>query len=309
MNYEGGHQQHRKGYWPRVGLFLFISIVLALVLMVKSSVKEIWTLNAGETRQVHVTKLIKKVQITSSIAKGISLYVLQGICPELTGPIVPLDSMHELHLDQGDYQYDHFYLNQGSSLDVTTEQLSGTSNIFLLKGTISHGTSDKKLNKHAILKRTATMGQTTRFQYKAPHSDTYTVVSENAFISKVRATITFHTNLTSFDVLDLLPVTCETTNMCTVDKGRMHVCILMQAHELVTIQINSKRKWGKILFWVILPFVIGICCFLPEKQNLERNQFVVGNPPATNPIMIPTAPPYRIVPLSEQDDVEMATDI
>ena len=43
MNYEGGHQQHRKGYWPRVGLFLFISIVLALVLMVKSSVKEIWT--------------------------------------------------------------------------------------------------------------------------------------------------------------------------------------------------------------------------------------------------------------------------
>lgn len=316
MTAEFGHnmnhaesRHYRRGFCPRLGLFLFISMVLAALLVVKSSVKEIWTLNAGETRQIHATKLTKQIQITSSIANGISMYVLQGICPTLTGPIIPLNVTQQLYLGYGDYHYDYYYLNQGSSLDVTIEQSSGTSNIFLLKGNISNGTSDKKLNKHAILKRTAAMGQTTRFKYTAPHSDTYVVVYENSFISKGKATVTYHMDLTSFDLMDLSPFTCETTNMCTVDRGRKHICILMQAHELVTIQMSSRRKWGKIMFWVALPFLAGICCFMPKKQNLERNLFLEEYPPATNPTMIPTAPPYRVVPLEEQELVEPTTAI
>ena len=288
---------------PSMGLYLFISIVLAFVLIATSSVNEIWTLNAGETRQIHVTKLNKELQITSNIAKGTSLYVLDGACPALTGPTITLNATHELYLDQGDYQYDYFYLNQGSFLDVTIVQYSGASNMLLLKGPMSGDTADKTLDQDAILKQYAAKGNTARLQYMVPHSDTYMVVYDNASNSKGRATITYHVDLTSFDLVSLLPFSCQTANTCTVDLENTHVCILIQANKLITIHITSSRKWGIIAFWVALPLAIGICCFRPKEQYWE------GNPSATNPAVIPTAPPYQTVPSEEPAYVVPSADI
>ena len=268
-----------------------------------SSLAKSWTLNPGERRQVHVTQLNKELQITSSIAKGILLYGLDGACPALTGSRVTLNATQELHLDQGDYQYDYFYLNQGSSLDVTIDQYSGASNMFLLRGPISDDTADTSFGQSAILKQYATKGHTGRLQYTVPYSDTYVVVFDNASNSKGRASVKYHVDLTSYNLVGLLPFPCQTTNICTIDLEKTHGCILIQADKLVTIHITSSRKWGKIAFWVALPLAIGFCCFRPKRQNLEEN------PPATNPAVIPTAPQYEAVSSEEQEYVVPWTDI
>lgn len=283
----------QRNYCPRAFFCTCLSMLVFAILMMASNLNESWTLNPGETRQVHVGVFNQDLHMNSNIPNGVAIYAILGKCPALTGPKVSLNDTTEIELEQGDYQYDYFYLNKGSYIDVTILQHSGASNIIILRGAIPNDSTeaDTKIYKGAILERYAAKGQTIHVQYTAPNSDTYVVVYDNASNSHGRLTITYHVDLTSFDLTGQKSAACEKTTECTLNRRDRHSCILIQADEVVTVHIFATRLWGMIALLVTLPLSIGCFCWSQVKGY--------ENPPALNPTVIPSAPPYQMAQTEE----------
>lgn len=294
------HDVPKRSSCPPMLPYILVSALVFIIVMITSNVDDNWTLNPEETRKIHVGGLNRELHVRSNLANGFQLYAIDGACPALTGPKLELHEVNKIELAEGDYQYDYFYLNQGSYLDVSLFQEDGSSNVLLLRGLkMSELTDDydaSRFDVQSILKRYAGMGQTAELQYTAPESDTYVVIYDNASNSNGKATVTYHVDLTSFDLRDKSPVSCETTTRCSVKVIGLRDCILLQANDLVTIQLSASRIWHMIALWVALPVVMGYCCIKPK----ERQQ-TCDNPPPTNPgATVPSAPPYQMVPSGDE---------
>ncbi|KAI2509548.1 hypothetical protein MHU86_4809 [Fragilaria crotonensis] len=222
-----------------------IPIIVFVIALILSNMRDEWTLNAGETRQIpNNAWLHNQVSISTNIQGSASIYSMNGACPPLTGPTVSFGQTEDLTLSEDDYQYDYFYLNTGSFLDVTFTQDYGATNVFVLRGLRVALSHDNSFSSAALLTRYAGAGQTANVQYSALASDTYTVIYDNASNSNGHATVTYQVTLTTYNLDGVTPVSdCEGSVSCSIDvRGR--TCILVKATDEVTVHVSASRRWG-----------------------------------------------------------------
>jgi hypothetical protein len=270
--------------------FLTVSIIFMCLCFLIFSFpgSDDWTLNAGETRPVVSASDLRTnhIAISTNIPESVSIYTFDGSCPPLTGPTIQISNTETIHLAQGDYQYDYFYLNAGSFLNVTLRQDYGASNLMVMRGlgTIQGGTNGESndngsFSSKALITRYAGAGQLAHVQYVAPKSDTYVVVYENASNSKGRSTVTYDVDLTTYDLHGITPVCdCESSIVCNFDLGGGRKCILVRAMSEVTVHISASRRLGSIVFYSIIPLSLLGCLFLRKRKEDDFE-----NPPATAP--------------------------
>ena len=250
---------------------------------------EDWTLNAGETRQVVGASgwLTNGIAISTNVPGSVAIYAIDGVCPPLTGPTIQIANTETIQLAQGDYQYDYFFLNAGSILDVSLQQDYGASNLMVMRGLGAvqgddEGQSDDNgsFSSKAILTRYAGATQIAQVQFVAPTSDTYVVVYENASNSKGRATVTYQVDLASYELIGQTPVSvCGSSSVCNLAVGGGRKCILVSALSEVTVHISMSRRLALILFYSIVLVSLVACFFLQKRKQQDSFE----NPPATAP--------------------------
>lgn len=284
---------------------------------------EDWTLNAGETRQVVGANswLTNHIAISTNVPDSVSLYAIDGACPPLTGPTIQIANTETIQLAQGDYQYDYFYLNAGSFLDVSLQQDYGASNLMVMRGlgTVqgdANGESDNygSFSSKALLTRYAGATQIAHVQYVAPKSDTYVVVYENASNSKGRSTVTYQVYLKTYEMNGITPISdCESSIECNLDLKGGRQCLLVRAMSEVTVHISTSRRMDSIFFYSIVPLSLVACLVL-----CKRKQEYIENPPATAPmqqhsayviaeplVSVPTASAYPMATAISESDIEV----
>ena len=264
-------------------------MIVFIVILIVSTVSDSWTLNAGETRQVKTKAALNDiVYISTNIPDSLTIYALEGSCPPLNGPAVSFGDTEDIQLARGDYQYDYFYLNAGSFLDVTLTQEHGATNVLVFQGLLAaknymQNSDDDSFSSPVCLQSYAGAGQTARVQYTPSRSDTYVVVYDNASHSKGHATVSYTVNLTTYNLDGKTPVeNCESTNTCSFDIVG-HGCILVRAESEVTVHISASRRWGALFFYSAIPLVIGYFCLKVRKEEDVPQAEDAGYPPATAP--------------------------
>jgi len=242
--------------WCGVVPALCYSVLLLIVLLSMSSTTKFideshrtWSLRPGETRQVPVPVLFNKdIRISTTTRQGssdgdgfadrgrggvVNVYSFDGDCPPLTGPPVVLEKgSRTLELAKGDYQYDYFFLNQGSQLHVHVQQLQGSSNIHLMIGDqvlerLVHENRDNAYVggfKDSLVRKFATAAATpttttkgaeennsnqVSLDYTAHETDTYIVIYENAATGRGGRgvlSVDYRVSLSSYDLQPYSPV-------------------------------------------------------------------------------------------------------
>ena len=116
---------------------LALSLIMGIVLVALSGIRTEWTLNAGESRRIE-TPILQRNIIVSSSSSGNShrldamVYDLDE-CPPLTGPPVTFQDYKNVSVAIGAYEYDYFFLNKGSNIDVQVEHVSsGEAAVYVL---------------------------------------------------------------------------------------------------------------------------------------------------------------------------------
>jgi hypothetical protein len=263
--------------------FIFAAIVLFAILLATSHVEDDWTLNAGESRHIKIPALDKRVFVSSNIPQSTMIYAIDGACPPLTGPKVTLSNSMNIELAQGDYQYDYFYLNKGSSIEVTLNQNKGATNLLILRGldnieNKSENDGPDAFIRKAVLKRYAGAGQTAHLQYVVPESDTFVVVYDNASNSKGQISISYDVELTTFDLKGktTIPLSWCDSSRCTIDTAKNHGCILVKAQVELTLYVRASRKWGMIFLYSVIPLLVGLWCNRKTGVSQQAEEFETG---------------------------------
>jgi hypothetical protein len=257
-------------------------------------------MNKGETRQVETrTRLIRNVEITSAsgAAPGmeISIFALDSNCPPLTGPKVSLNQTYGMSLDSGDYQYDYFYLNTGSTLEVSLEQGTGATNMYLLQGMYvldraMDDNDDSSFRSLSIMQKFVGSNSQGSLQITVSKSATYIAVYENASSSISKASVSIHGVLTSYNLKGHSPIPSSWCDgpTCTVTR-RGHPCILVQANQQeVGVTIVAERRWGAILsLALLLPLLLGFICVYVRSARESYTED--ERPPPSTPYNTPSS--------------------
>lgn len=268
-------------------------------------------MNAGESRRVPSKAFWNsRIRIASQVPNSIEVYNIQGKCPPLTGPTVSLDQSWSIKLHHDDYQFDYFYLNQGSTLSVTYQQSHGATNISILKGTSTlHALRSSDLDSgSALLTRYVGASQQAVFTYTVPDTDTYILLYDNASTSSGMATVTIHVDLTTYDLEKEQPFAGCYALDCFVD-AKGSDCLLLEAlpgTSGVTVHVTADRQWLIIGAFALLPLAIGVYLHLRRIPTSARDQ-----PLDPESLTTPTAPEatsadvvdYESIPIVMAEDM------
>jgi len=255
-----------------------------------------WTLAAGESRQVNLGVLNRAVHVTSNVDDGINIYALDGVCPALTGPVVSIKVLSdEIIVAPGAYQSVALYLNQGSYVNMTFLLQSGALRV-LLKGpfvSLSQNTpidQDYDTNNFILADLyTDKVDETTGIEFKASMSDDYTLLFVNDGNVTGKLSATYEENLTSFDLTDKQPIACGATQCRISLLSGSHDCVIVQAKELVTVNITSNPFWFVIVLLAAVP--LGILYLFLKMEKMYCTPLAV--------VSSPNLPEYEIVRTSD----------
>ena len=200
-----GHGGSAVGnHWLGVVPSVFYSILLLIAFLSLSSTTKFideshrtWALHQGETRQVPVPVIFNKhieISMRSNDGGGVDVFSFEGVCPPLTGPPVNLQfGPSTRHLEEGNYQYEYFWMNEGSTIRVDITQLHGSSSVYILMGdqllerliNENHDYAYDGGFKSSLVKKSVTApnedGQTSAtLEYTSLESNTYILLYENA---------------------------------------------------------------------------------------------------------------------------------
>lgn len=241
------------------------SILLLIILLSMSSTTKFinesqrtWTLNQGETRQVPIPVIFNKaikISTQSDDGGGVNVFNINGDCPSLTGPRLFLENgPHNLRMDEGDYQYDFFWLNEGSKIHIDVTQLQGSSIVHILMGEqvlarLANENHDYAYDggfKSSLVKQYVTGpkldGQTSAtLEYTALHSDTYIILYENnsgdeSIISALKggeksvASVHYEITLASYDLQAYAPICKVHSDTEADDDSTIDVDVCVIAH-------------------------------------------------------------------------------
>lgn len=289
--------------------------MVLVILLAVSGLDETWTFNPGETRRVvEGTWLMRRMHFASQVTNSINIYAINGHCPPLTGPLVTLSDTIPIKLAPDDYQFDYFFLNEGSAIDLVVTQDSGASNVMVLRGTDSlermdddEGDDYDSFSKQALLKRFAGAGQQVHVQYTVSYSDVYVLLYDNASSGKGKATVEYNINATTYNLSGAKPKSCLPLT-CTLLLEEDQ-CILVQAIQTdsnskdpISVRLSPDRRWGLISILAVLPIFVGLICWRETSQYKSD----VNAPPATAPHRsmdgsTPTAPLASTAPMEAVD--------
>jgi len=245
-----------------------------------------WTLNAGETMRAKCPVLNNRIDIESSTADGtssarISVYEFPGRdCPPLTGPPVTLADHFSFRLAAGDFQYDYFHLNAGSTIELNVTQTAGSTNVYVMNGAkmldrVSGDAvvvDDDEFRVHAKLRRYATAGSSSLgsvgIRYHVPKDDVYILLYDNASTDAGEMTAQYRVTATTHDLRDAPPV-CDNVGIvpCSVDQSPVtrRSCLIIRTdsnggqsgvHDIVTIRMAGHTAWIAIVIISIVPIVL-----------------------------------------------------
>jgi hypothetical protein len=310
---------------------LCLSIVILVALLAFSELDINWTLNAGETRHVKPPVLNSRIDISTDDKIGVRVYDLPGKeCPSLTGPTVTLEDQNTLNLGTGDYQYDYFFLNKGSVINLDYRQTKGATNIFILRGESNlqrlEGNTDDDDDDHfqrqALKKRYVAEGSHSSgsFQYTAKQNNVYIIVYDNVSPATTGTLSVHYTiTLTTYNLHGQEPVCDESVDTCSINLPNRRRCILVQAisnsggrtsDEIVSVEVTGTRCWSFLLVYSAMPFLYFLLRSLCQPRSIRSSYHAVGsseaaNPPPTAPeIFEPNLPPTA--PHSESENVPSA---
>ena len=294
-------QSTKKG-----GLFAWmslVSIVVFVVLMVVSRVDETWTLNAGETRRMPSTSLFtQKLEIESQVADSIKVYNTgSSRCPPLTGPTVPFDSSLDIELAPDDYQFDYFYLNKDSYLNLTLQQEKGATNVYLFTGNLAlqrilqPSYDEEPFSPHdAVIKRYVGASQQVNLEYTVPKTNVYILVYDSASSSAGKTKFTIHLDMTTYNLKNLEEYSGCSAASCVLENINGD-CVLVQAQSETTIHLTGTRRWLVIVLLTLAPLLFGVL-YLRRQEEAEN----ATPPPATNPeANVPEATAVSTAPLED----------
>ena len=294
MNEEEEGESSSVGCCSKFLLVLLSAIVFGALIHISGKENhQKWNMATGESRQVSTAPfgLTDTVQVVShtppydssndvdvnhtlSVTRGMAVYAMGNEqCPLLTGPPIVLDSQQqELVLFQHAWEYQFFYLNEGSTMEVKVRQLEGATNILVLRGskvlariqdTKKHNQqmkmqySDMNLEFEAeqvMLERFSWTEQKepVDFSFTSPASDVYVLLYDNAATSEpATLQVKYHMVLTTFDLEGLVPwcshtsppmQTQETSFTCPPLEARKAGCIIVEAISHSTDSNNSTNS-------------------------------------------------------------------
>ena len=292
-------------WWvPVVGLLMSGAVCVGLISMstigshnhnfVDIDSDNLWTLTAGETRRIYLPRLVQDVSIT--VAEGSDPDVLAAVfrlskCPPLTGPAVSIQHDSEFDLAGGGYEYDYYNLYPGSSIDVSFNQLAGSTYFYLLKGAdalrdiqTGRNTDPSHWEKIAVLKRYITTSSGPRsndvhYKVRGADNDIFTLVYDNASMQR-DSSIDIESDLvmTTYDLGGFTP-RCDNMkwragnygDSCRV-KARRDDCLVLESfsvagddgvERVISFHIDASRQWTAIGLWSAVPLALScIICVL-----------------------------------------------
>jgi hypothetical protein len=205
-----------------------------------------WTMNPGENRHVAtagiLTDTVQVVSLTPSSGHdsqrggnqtatlGMAVYATGSDmdCPLLTGDPVTVDAPpQEIVLLHNAFQYQYFYMNMGSTMQVTVYQSRGACNILVLKGNKVLARIQNKRKKYppypeeslsdfellfsteeVVLERVAwtEQGAPIEFSFTSPANDVYVLLFDNSATNNPAAfNVSYHMVLTAYNLKGLVP--------------------------------------------------------------------------------------------------------
>jgi hypothetical protein len=306
----GPRRTTRSPFCPG-GMF---SILAFFLLLGVSVVDRSWTLNAGETRRIHKRLLNDRIHVTSSEELDVTMYSIPGSCPPLTGPVGNLEDTETLNLAKDDYQYDYFFLNSGSTIQLDVHQISGSSYVYILQGSdlLQALESDSYQNRDdfgsaSLRKQFVTASgkyASASLAYTAQQSDDYILLYDNASGTGGKLTVHYNLTMTNYDLDGYKPI-C-TSHDCTVPLGRKS-CILLRANaqhvstpKVVSVRVLGHRNWIWLVIYSATPFLVGLFCWGGHRrlqygskngfQPVEDQDYPQSNPPSAAPGWSESAP-------------------
>lgn len=284
--------------------YVCLSIVILVALLAFSQLDKSWTLNAGETRHVKIPVLNSRINISSDDKIGVRVYDFVGqACPSLTGPTVTLEDQNTLNLGFGDYQYDYFYLNKGSVINMDFNQAKGATNIYILRGERNlkriegyANDDDDDLSRNILKKQYVSEGShaTGSFQFKAKESNVYIIVYDNASMNTGILSLHYTITLTTYNLNGQSPVCDESMDSCSINLPHRNRCILVQAisdsghhttDEIVTVEVAGTRRWFLLMLYSASPFLFFLFRSMYDKRSSSYHPIESSepNPPPTAP--------------------------
>ncbi|KAG7356768.1 hypothetical protein IV203_001454 [Nitzschia inconspicua] len=280
--------------------------LLFATLVVFSGYTEYWTLNAGESRQVHYGWLTREVDIqvvTPNTSVFVDVFTFRNKCPALNGPIVTVHHQLEMAFNPGDYQYNYFYLNLGSKIEATLTQNYGSSMVYLLRGQDKIDTLGKPSHSNPnwlndLLRKYVKKWQVKSNTYQptvaefraSQSSDEHVLVYDNPYKTRGHLSLDLWLDLTTYDVEGYVPRCSDVAfqNTCHSIQTEFAKCIIVDTYpssnngskDEVRIAILGYRDYYFITMLSIIPAVLvvflQICCW-SRKSGTILNESASGD--------------------------------
>lgn len=284
-------------------LYLLLSAATAggLYWYTSRSSHQAWTMSPGESRHVatagFLTDSVNVISTSSNrrhrhngsnetISLGMAVYAMETpTCPPLTGPPVTLDAPpQELVLLHNAFEYQYFYLNKRSTMQVTVHQTKGATNILVLKGNkvlarIQDKKKDASLYKwgghdvisdlnmafymeQIVVERVSwTHGHAPiQFSFTSPSNDVYVLLYDNAASNEPAAfNVSYHMVLTTYDLDGLAPWCSHSAPVdpSALEEDSSFTCPPIHAAEAGCIIVQATESHGDDNSTIDRTFLVG----------------------------------------------------
>jgi len=276
-------------------------------------------MNPGESRRVIVpggSTLTKSVSIrhreSGKDGGDVTVWRKSGSCPTLSGPPVELRESHRMVLSPGDYEYDYYHLNPGSTVDATLAPSRGGASLLLIKGKGGFdrwvANPDDVENSGGFITKafSSSRFRPARVSFKATAADTYYVAYDNAMGRTTEVAADVSVTLTTYDAAKMRPLppsSCSPErSSCSVgfDLPKSAGCIVVRAeipHSFVesdggvrneqgataTVEIVTHRRWSVIMLLCVIALLLSHLFCGGERSSAEEEDVDGGDGDGVHP--------------------------
>lgn len=229
-------------------------LILPILVYFYTNTSDSWRLHTGASRHVVIsTTFSKSVSIIrtpptqehgheNEVDTGgqFLAYHVDGGCPPLTGPELTLEHRRDLHLEAGAYDWNRYYLNPGSVLNVTVTATSGGMKAFLFRGKTAFESWRRDPSEYSIpfFHRAHTYEglEPAVIVHDTDIAEAFYVVYSNAFRWSADVSIDVVRTLTTFNLSGAEPLPAEdcdiTGTACIIPLKPWHLaCIVVEAQD------------------------------------------------------------------------------
>lgn len=266
-----------------------------------------WTMHPGSSRRVVISSLLTSSveihRLNSDTEDGqLLIYSVENTCPPLTGPNITEAFAYEKEIKPGQFVYNIYFLNPGSTIDVVVDAHQAGARIYLFRGESSFNTWAREPGEYKDNPITRSKayddpdfgpGHITYTSYQA---EVFYVVYQNPFQKKAELTATVRRTLTTYDLKDKEPIppsmcsnngtTCEVylkawTAVCIVVQAESSArtgTVALNTNNIVTVDVKGHRRWSTVIIVCAVPVIIlsifSYCAQIHVDESSSRTGHV-----------------------------------